>query len=157
MGGPSGKAAESPGPPPEDKELEEIRRRMLGQLRAAARKPEPATSRPVALGSLNFGEFVRTHRQAVVDFWATWCGPCQRFTPVLEATAAELAGRVAFGAVDSDRETGLAAQYGVQSIPTVLVFREGRLVDRWAGAVDRAGLRDRLGRSLDLRPPADAE
>ena len=75
----------------------------------------------------------------VVDFWATWCGPCQMLAPVLEEVARELP-QVQFCKVDVDEERELALSAGIESIPTLLVFRNGQLVNRSVGLVSKADI-----------------
>ena len=73
----------------------------------------------------------------LVDFWAEWCGPCRMVAPVLEKLAAEYGGRVRIGKVNVDDESSLAAMYGIQSIPTLLLFKGGRVVEQFIGATTR--------------------
>jgi len=73
----------------------------------------------------------------LVDFWAEWCGPCRMVAPVLETIAEEMQGKVRIGKVNVDEESGLAGRYGIQSIPTLLLFKEGRVVDQYIGATTR--------------------
>jgi thioredoxin 1 len=73
----------------------------------------------------------------LVDFWAEWCGPCRMVTPILEQLAKEYAGRVRIGKVNVDEESSLAEKFGVQSIPTLLLFKGGRVVEQQVGAVPR--------------------
>lgn len=80
----------------------------------------------------------------VVDFWASWCGPCRMIAPVLEDLASRNAGRVKVVKVDVDANPGLAARFGARSIPLLVVIREGREVDRIVGALPRAALEQRL-------------
>lgn len=80
----------------------------------------------------------------VVDFWAAWCGPCRMISPVLEDLARRNAGRLKVVKVDVDANPALAAQYRAQSIPLLVVMREGREVDRVVGALPRAALEQRL-------------
>lgn len=73
----------------------------------------------------------------LVDFWAEWCGPCRMVTPVLEKLADEYAGKVRIGKVNVDEENGLAGRYGIQSIPTLLLFKDGKVVEQYVGATSR--------------------
>jgi putative thioredoxin len=81
----------------------------------------------------------------VVDFWAAWCGPCRMLGPAIEAEVAKRDGRVELAKIDVDAEQSLAAAYGVQSIPTVAVFRDGKPVTGFVGAHPAAA----IGRFLD--------
>ena len=85
---------------------------------------------------------VATQGLVMIDFWAEWCGPCRAIAPVLEELAEASEGRVALMKVNVDENPGLAARYGIRSIPTILFFKEGALVDRVVGAAPRAVLQD---------------
>jgi thioredoxin 2 len=84
----------------------------------------------------------------VVDFWAAWCGPCRMISPVLEDLAGRHAGRLKVVKVDVDANPALAARFGAQSIPLLVVIRDGREVDRIVGALPRAALEQRLEPTL---------
>ncbi len=84
----------------------------------------------------------------VVDFWATWCGPCVPMAEALARVATEQAGRFLAASVDVDAEPGLARRFGVQSMPTLLVLVDGEVVDRLVGARGAARLREDLARHL---------
>jgi thioredoxin len=105
----------------------------------------PSRNRGVAeaihLTEKNFDDMlVATEGLVMVDFWAEWCGPCRAIAPVLEELAEASEGRVTLMKVNVDENHGLAARYGIQSIPTILFFKEGAVVDRVLGAAPRAVL-----------------
>jgi len=85
---------------------------------------------------------VSTGGLAMVDFWAEWCGPCRAIAPVLEELAEASEGRVTLMKVNVDENHGLAVRYAIRSIPTIVFFRDGAVVDRVVGAVPREVLRD---------------
>ena len=88
----------------------------------------------------------------LVDFWATWCGPCKTLGPLLEKVVAEYNGAVKLAKVDCDKEQALAQMFGVRSIPTVVLVRDGQLVDGFSGALPEATLREFIARHV---PPGD--
>lgn len=81
---------------------------------------------------------------SVVDFWAAWCGPCRIMGPVFEETAGEMKGKVNFGKVDVDKEGELSQKFGVMSIPTMIFFKDGEMVDRVVGVLEKEELIERL-------------
>ena len=94
---------------------------------------------PVALDEATFDDYLRrTDLPVVVDFWASWCGPCRAMAPHFEKAAKKLAGRVQFAKVDTDANPRLSQAWSIRSIPTVALFRDGREVRRSAGALTQA-------------------
>jgi thioredoxin 1 len=103
---------------------------------------------PVALeNAADFDDRVAEHDVVLVDFYADWCGPCQMMEPAVEAIAAETDAAVL--KVDVDRHQGLAGEYGVQGIPTLLVFADGEVVDRMVGAQTEDALREAVAGRLE--------
>jgi len=100
------------------------------------------------LTSVDFDQVISGSQPVLVDFWATWCGPCRMIAPVIEEVAAEFEGRAVVGKVDVDQEPGLAQRYGVMSIPTLVVFKDGRVVEQAVGARGRADVAAMISRHL---------
>ena len=93
----------------------------------------------------SFDEVVlKSDKLVLVDFWATWCGPCRMLGPVIEELATEYEGRVVVGKVDVDNNQEFAAKYGVRNIPTVLVFKDGEVVGRQVGVAPKKTYTDAL-------------
>ena len=97
----------------------------------------------IHLTEQNFDEtLLATEGVVMVDFWAEWCGPCRAIAPVLDEIAEASEGRVTLMKVNVDQSPGLAARYGIRSIPTILFMKQGTVVDRVVGAVPKAVLQD---------------
>jgi len=86
----------------------------------------------------SFDALLKENEVVVVDFWATWCGPCQMVGPIIEELAVDYAGRAAIGKCDVDANSELPAQFGVRNIPTILFFKKGELVNKLVGAQPKA-------------------
>ena len=103
----------------------------------------------VTLTDANFEQEVLQNDQPVlVDFWATWCGPCRMIAPHIEALAGEYEGRAKIGKMDVDHNQKWPFQYGIRSIPTLLIFKGGRVVDQIVGAVPKKVLAQKLDAQL---------
>ena len=101
---------------------------------------------PVDLNASHFDRFIsRNGLPVLVDFWASWCGPCKMMAPAFKQSAAEFASRVSFAKVETEAEPTLAARYNIRSIPTLVLFRAGTEVARMSGALDAGGIKRWLG------------
>ena len=130
-------------------ELENIRKKKLQELEQRAAQPASETrGAPFKLHDATFDEEVAKHDLLLVDFWAPWCGPCRMVAPVIEQLAAEYEGRVAFGKLNTDNNQMTAMKFRVMSIPTLILFRNGKPVDQIIGAVPKPQLEAMLSRHL---------
>jgi thioredoxin 1 len=106
-------------------------------------------SRVVHLTDDTFDEAIKNASGPVlVDFWASWCGPCKAIAPSLDQLATEMAGQVTIAKVNVDENGDLSARFGIRNIPTLLVFKDGRLVDQTIGAQPKESLRGLIQRHL---------
>jgi len=103
----------------------------------------------VTLTGQNFEqEGLKSPTPILVDFWASWCGPCKMIAPLLDELAEEYQGRVRIGKGDVDQESNLAAKYGVQAIPTLLLFKNGEVIGQMVGAKGKREIQALMDRAL---------
>jgi thioredoxin 1 len=106
--------------------------------------------KPVEITDSNFEtEVLKSNIPVLVDFWAVWCGPCKMIAPVVEELAAEYENKLKVCKVDVDNHQQIAMQFGIRSIPTLLVFKEGKVVEQIVGAAPKKNLVDKLSKHLN--------
>jgi len=135
----------------QDDELERIKQRKLAELmkKMSGTKGDSVAyvpSEPVTLTDENFDGFISSNKLVVVDFWAEWCAPCRMLAPVIEELAKEYAGKIVFGKLNVDENPTTAAKFGIMSIPTLIVFKNGQPVDMIIGAMPKKQIEARLNR-----------
>ena len=131
-------------------ELEKIKQRKLRQLikKAAETEKKSAANKPVEVTDATFKEMIHENPLVVVDCWAPWCAPCHIVAPIIEEMARDYAGRILFGKLNMDENREVAMQYQIIGIPTLLVFKNGKLIDRIIGAMPRQMLEPKITRYL---------
>jgi thioredoxin 1 len=95
-----------------------------------------------------FDDLLKAGKPVVADFWAEWCGPCRMISPIIDELAAAYEGRVLIGKVNVDQNELLPVTYGIRSIPTILFFKDGQLVDTHVGAATKAVLEEKIKKLL---------
>lgn len=98
----------------------------------------------LAITDSTFDQLLAQGKPMVVDFWATWCGPCRRVAPIIDELATQYADSVIIGKVDVDENDQLAIRFGVRNIPTILFFRNGELVDKQVGAAPKSVFEEKI-------------
>ena len=133
-----------------DDELEAIKHKKLAELQkeAATKAMMSSITQPVVLTDSNFTSEISKYPIMLVDFWAPWCGPCRMVSPIIEQLSREYSGKVAFGKVNVDENQRIAASFGIQSIPTLMIFKGSKAVDVIIGAMPKAQIEMKLKQQL---------
>lgn len=106
--------------------------------------------KPVEVTDTNFkNEVLDAKTPVLIDFWAAWCGPCKMIDPIVDELAREYAGKLKVGKVDVDNNQQISMQFGIRSIPTLLIFKNGKVVDQIVGAVPKRTLADKISKHLN--------
>lgn len=101
-------------------------------------------AKEIELTDSNFDNVVSDENLVLVDFWAVWCGPCKMIAPIVEELAEQYDGKLTVGKVDVDSNREIAMKYGIRSIPTLMIFKDGEVVEQIIGAVSKSHLDEKL-------------
>jgi thioredoxin 1 len=123
-------------------ELEEIRSRRMREL--MDQMSTANIDRPIVVSDRNFDQTVKTYPLIVVDCWAAWCAPCRAVAPVVEQLAKDYKGKVVFGKLNVDENPETAQRFDIMAIPTLLVMKKGKEVDRIVGALPKSQLESKI-------------
>jgi thioredoxin 1 len=126
-----------------DEEIERIKKAKIRAMLERA-QTQKLTSKPILLTDSNFHSEIAKHKLIVVDFWAPWCGPCRMVGPIIEELAAEYAGKVAFGKLNVDENAMVPSSFGVRGIPTLIIFKGGKIVDTLVGACSKSHIESKF-------------
>ena len=140
------------------KELETLRKRRIEELRSSHLSNTPINKEelimseagadwpgePVNVSDSEFNEFIGKYPYVIVDCWAPWCGPCRMLGPVIDELAGDYKGKIVFGKLNTDENQATAMTHGIMSIPTLLFFKDGQLVDKTMGAMPKDALEPKI-------------
>lgn len=133
-------------------ELDEIRKKKLEKMMDDMKKPSEPTvlypNKPVIVTDKDLEAAVSQYPLLILDCWAEWCGPCRMVGPIIEELAKEMSGKVVFGKLNVDQNMATANKFRISAIPTMLVFKNGKLIDKIVGAYPKGALTARIQKYL---------
>lgn len=145
----------------QDEELERIMQRKMNEFSLRTKRNgdnennQSSITTPITLTDQNFNEMVGKHNLLIVDFWAPWCGPCRMVSPVITELSQELAGKAVFGKLNVDENPMIASTFGIQSIPTIAIFKNGKAVDGIIGAASKSHIMSKLSTHINNNSSTD--
>lgn len=129
-------------------ELEEIKKRKMEQLKKqyifGGKNMNSMPDSTFKITDADFDDFVKKYNTIVIDCWAPWCGPCRIVGPVIDELAKEMQGKIVFGKLNVDENQKTSIKYQIMSIPTMLIFKNGNLIDKLIGAMPKEKLKQKL-------------
>lgn len=133
-------------PVTEDNEISAIMKRKKEILEEKLRSMNEIKEikKPINLTDSNFDIEKSKYSLLVVDFWAAWCGPCKMISPIIEQLAEQYAGKIVFGKVNVDENPHISQRFGIQSIPTLMIVKEGQVIDVMIGALPKGQIENRI-------------
>jgi thioredoxin 1 len=134
----------------EMEELEAIRRKKLESLKheLSNKKGVENISSATEVKDSTFDDFVKANKIVIIDCWAPWCGPCRSLSPIIEELAKEFEGKIAFGKLNTDENENIPMRFNISAIPTLLVFKNGEMVDRIVGAGNKEFMKAKFAKHL---------
>lgn len=132
----------------DDREIEKIKKEKMKDLARKTDSPAKKSSEPITVTDATFQETIEKNPAVVIDCWAPWCGPCRMMSPIVDEMARDNGERITFGKLNVDENPDVTCNYNIMSIPTLLVFKDGKLVDRIVGAMPRPMLEERINRCV---------
>ena len=132
-----------------DEELERIMQQKMNEFSLQRQRNEyvenhQSTATPITLTDQNFNAMISKYPLLIVDFWAPWCGPCRMVSPVIAELSQELVGKATVGKLNVDENPMIASTFGIQSIPTIAIFKNGKAVDGIVGAASKSHIMSKL-------------
>ena len=131
-------------------ELEAIRRKKLESLKheSYSKKGVENMSSATEVKDSTFDDFVKANKVVIIDCWAPWCGPCRSLSPIIEELAKEFEGKIAFGKLNTDENESIPMRFNISAIPTLLVFKNGEMVDRIVGAGNKEFMKAKFAKHI---------
>lgn len=131
-------------------DLDEIREKKMNELanKYSGDSKQEILDKPIIITDDTFDNVIQKYKLLVIDCWAEWCGPCRMVGPVIDELAKDYAGKIVFGKINVDENRTIPMKFQIMSIPTILIFKDGNLVDKIIGALPKPNLESRIKQYL---------